>query len=76
MSLEELGKILDAARLAPTGSNIQGWMFVVITDPRILNLVRIFSPSFLGNAPSAIVVCSDLKVYGRDSGDAGLNILE
>ncbi len=73
VSMEELEKILNAARLAPSGSNIQGWRFIVITDPRILNLVRIFSPGFLGNASSAIVVCSDLEVYGREGGEVGRN---
>lgn len=73
VSKEEIEKVIDAARLAPSGSNIQGWRFIVITDPRILELVRIFSPGFLGNAPLAVVVCSDLEVYGRMGGDVGLN---
>ena len=37
ISMEEFRKILDAARLAPSGSNLQGWRFIIITDQRILS---------------------------------------
>jgi nitroreductase len=75
VTMEEFRKILDAARLAPSGSNLQGWKFIVITDQRILNLVRLFSPGFLGNAPAAIVVCSDLDVYEKEGGELGKNYI-
>ena len=71
VSREMFTKILDAARLAPSGSNLQGWRFIVVTDPHILKLVRIFSPGFLSNSPLAIVVCSDLEVYGKEGGEVG-----
>ncbi|GEM_PF-45221 len=52
-------KMLDAARWAPTGGNIQPWRFIVVKDRTLLDLLKKVSPGYLGNAPLAIVICSD-----------------
>jgi nitroreductase len=66
-------RMLDAARWAPSGSNIQPWRFIVIEDKKILDLIRKVSPGYLGETPLAILVCSDKEkelkvggVLGRD----------
>lgn len=59
---EKLEKILEAARLAPSASNIQPWHFIVVTDPekrKILSKGRY--AKFLKKSPVVIVGCGDQK---------------
>ncbi|MEM3797138.1 MAG: nitroreductase family protein [Candidatus Bathyarchaeia archaeon] len=56
---ELIKKLLEAARWAPSGGNIQPWVFIVIEDPKLLDLVRKVSPGYFGEAPLAILVCSN-----------------
>lgn len=52
-------KLLEAARWAPTGGNLQPWLFIVVEDRNILEMIRKISPGYFGEAPLAILVCSD-----------------
>lgn len=54
--------LIEAARLAPSGSNIQPWRFVVVKDERLkARLCRAaFSQEFLMEAPVVMVCCGDL----------------
>ncbi len=56
---ELVEKILNAAIMAPTGGNIQPWRFIVVRDRVMLDLIKKVSPGYLGDAPLAIVICSD-----------------
>lgn len=56
---ELIQKILEAARWAPSGGNIQPWKFIVVRDRILLDLLKKVSPGYLGDAPLAIVICSD-----------------
>lgn len=49
-------KILDSARLAPSGGNRQEWKFIYIKDPQVLRMVKNSSPGFYGDATAAIIV--------------------
>jgi nitroreductase len=53
---EDLVKILDAARLAPSGGNLQRWRFVCVKDPQVLRMVKNCSPGFYGDAAAAIII--------------------
>jgi len=68
-------KILDAARWAPSGGNIQPWKFIVISDRNLVELVRKVSPGYLGEAPLAILVCSDKEKSYRIGGALGRDYL-
>ncbi len=60
---EKLGKILEAARLAPSAENIQPWYFVVVTDHEKRKEIAksgMFA-GFLGESPVVIVGCGDRK---------------
>ena len=60
---EKLGKILEAARLAPSAENIQPWYFIVVTDHEKRKQIAksgIFA-GFLDESPVVIVGCGDLK---------------
>jgi nitroreductase len=60
---EKLGRILEAARLAPSAENIQPWYFVVVTDHEKRKQIAkggIFA-RFLEGSPVVIVGCGDRK---------------
>ena len=60
---EKLGKILEAARLAPSAENIQPWYFIVVTDHEKRKQIAksgVFA-EFLDEAPVVIVGCGDRK---------------
>jgi len=57
ISDEDAVKILDAARLAPSGGNRQAWIFVYIKDPQVLRMLKNCSPGFYGGASAAIIIC-------------------
>jgi nitroreductase len=64
---EIIDKILEAARLAPSASNVQSWRFKVVTEEGIRELLReaAFNQKFVEDAPVVIVACTDLGVYGN-----------
>ena len=56
----DLDKILQAARLAPSTNNSQMWRFIVVRDPKTINLLG--QPSqqrFIANANAIIVVLGE-----------------
>lgn len=55
VSDEDAIKILDAARLAPSGGNRQRWTFIYVNDPQVLRMVKSCSPGFYGGATAAII---------------------
>lgn len=57
VSDEEVSKVLDAARLAPSACNRQPWTFVVVRDEALRSRILAKSrPAFM-NAPVLIVAC-------------------
>jgi len=55
VSDEDVIKILDAARLAPSGGNRQRWKFIYVKDPQFLRMIKNSATGFYGDAPCAIV---------------------
>ncbi len=53
---EDVVKIMDAGRLAPSGFNRQNWEFVYVDDPRVLRMIKNCSPGFYGDAAAAIII--------------------
>ena len=64
---ENLEKLIEAARLAPTARNEQPWEFVVITNQAVKQkITQITDPNglFISNAAAAIpVFCLYIKYY-------------
>jgi nitroreductase len=54
---DELEKLLDAARWAPTASNQQRWRFVVVTSPSVKELIKKFAPGIFAMPAAFIVIC-------------------
>ena len=61
---EDLGKILDAGRWAPSASNSQPCTFIVLSDPKVRAEVAELLPKgkFLAGAPLGIAVVSDRRL--------------
>ncbi len=75
---EQLEKIVDAARFAPTARNIQPWEFVVITDKNKLIELANLAPNgkFMAQADACIAVFSvDTHYFLEDGSAATCNIL-
>ena len=72
---EDLEKILEAGRWAPSAHNFQDWFFVVVKNQNMKEkLVEAASgQSFLADASVIIIVCTDLRLAGKDSGRHGEN---
>jgi nitroreductase len=54
-----LMKLLNAARLAPSGGNRQPWKFVAIRNMRMIRNIKMFSEGISGTPSLIIGVCSD-----------------
>jgi nitroreductase len=66
---EMILEMLEAARLAPSGSNSQPWRFVVVTDPGEKKELRklCFNQAFVEEAGVDFVLCADLSAYSKES---------
>ncbi len=58
-----LAELLEAARLAPSASNLQSWRFRVIQEPEQKKQLRAlaFNQRFVEEAAAVIVCCADLS---------------
>lgn len=66
---EQVVQMLEAARLAPSGSNRQPWRFVVVTDPAEKRRLRqlCLDQTFIEEAAVVFVACADLKAYSSEA---------
>jgi nitroreductase len=55
---EDLEKIVDAGRLAPSGNNLQPWEFIVVTDRCIITEIKSIA-NWIENASAVIAVVMD-----------------
>jgi nitroreductase len=62
-----LDRVLEAVRLAPSGSNRQPWRFVVVTDhaSRERLVAACGNQKFVGEAPIVVVACGYDVKYNR-----------
>jgi nitroreductase len=60
-------EMLEAARLAPSGSNKQPWRFIVVTERDERKKLRkiCFDQAFIEEAPAVFVCCVDLTAYAK-----------
>jgi len=73
---EEVKRLIDAARWAPSAGNIQPWEFVVVRDlvtKRRLSAAAL-DQTFIEEAPIVIVVCADKSRSGWRYGRRGMNL--
>ena len=66
VSIDLIRELIDAARLAPSGSNTQPCRYYLINDDEAkerLKENRIFEQDFVYLAPVIIVCCADVQAY-------------
>lgn len=56
---DRLGRVLEAARLAPSGKNLQPWRFILVRDTRLKEQLAEASVGqyFIAQAPIVVVAC-------------------
>lgn len=64
---EYIEEILEAARLAPSGTNRQPWRFVVLTGKEREKLRKACPQTFVTQAPVLVVCCIELKSFLKDN---------
>ncbi len=76
VSEEEVEKLIDAARRAPSAGNIQPWEFIVVRKPEIKRRLSVaaLDQTFIEEAPVVIVVCADQIRSGRGYGARGIHL--
>ncbi len=70
---DEIVKLLEAARLAPSAGNVQPWFFVVVRDAETKRRIceAALNQSFIEKAPVVIVVCADPEKSKQRYGGRG-----
>lgn len=58
---DTLGRLLEAARLAPSASNRQEWRFIVVRDPAVCRQLAVAARNqkFVGEAPLVLACCAE-----------------
>jgi len=57
---ENLDRVLEAGRPAPSAANRQPWHFIVVTDPSVREALRVsYEHDWFVNAPFIIAACAD-----------------
>jgi len=69
VSDELVKELLEAARLAPSGTNHQPWRFIVVRDPAVKKKIQeaAFNQQYLSAAPVLLVCCADIMTYAADT---------
>jgi nitroreductase len=76
VSEEDVERLIEAARWAPSAGNIQPWAFVVVKDvetKRKLSYATL-NQTFIQEAPVVIVVCADLTRSSSGYGSRGVHL--
>jgi nitroreductase len=73
---EDLGRLLEAMRMAPSAGNCQPWRFLVMhsEDDRQALAVAAFGQDFIAEAPIAIVVCGEATRSAARYGSRGRDL--
>ena len=71
---DDLMTIINAASSAPSGGNNQSWVFISISDPRRINVLRTICPGIIGVPAGVIVLCLDLNLQNMNP-EGTMNII-
>jgi nitroreductase len=73
---QDLLKILDAGRLAPSAKNIQSWKFIVVRDKKLLSglVPACKDQKFIADSYAVIAGCSDITDYVMTCGQPAYTV--
>jgi nitroreductase len=65
LTTEQINNLLEAARLAPSGCNVQPWRFIIVDNAKLKTKLyeASFDQEFIKDAPIVLVCCSDLHSW-------------
>lgn len=75
VSDDDIKKILEAARVAPSGNNAQPWNFIVVKDPKTKEKLSEIShrQKWMMQAPVFIVAVADVRTKIKDQPDLSID---
>jgi nitroreductase len=73
---EEVEKLIEAARWAPSAGNIQPWEFIIVRAPQVKHGLceAALDQAFIEEAPVVIVVCTNPMQSSKGYGSRGINL--
>ncbi len=71
---ENIETLLEAARWAPSGSNIQAWRIYIVRGEK-LDSIKKFSPGLLSDPPVIFVLCADIEEAQEKGGNLSKDVL-
>ncbi|MDH5624107.1 MAG: nitroreductase family protein [Candidatus Bathyarchaeota archaeon] len=76
VSEEDVKRLIEAARLAPSAGNIQPWEFVIVRNTETKRRLSdaALHQTFIEEAPVVIVVCADVERSSWGYGSRGANL--
>jgi len=76
VSEEDVEKLIEAARLAPSAGNIQPWRFVIVRGAEVKRKLAeaALYQTFIEEAPVVIVVCADEAQSSQGYGNRGATL--
>ena len=76
VSEEDVKRLIEAARWAPSAGNIQPWAFVVVKEVETKQKLSYaaLNQTYIQEAPLVIVVCADLTRSSRGYGSRGVHL--
>jgi len=76
VSEEEVEKLIEAARWAPSAGNIQPWEFVIVKNAETKRKLAdaALNQTFIEEAPVVIVVCANVERSSWGYGSRGANL--
>ena len=76
VSEEDVERLIEAARLAPSAGNIQPWEFIVVRNAETKRKLSdaALHEAFIKKAPVVIVVCADVARSSWGYGSRGANL--
>ena len=76
VSDEEIDRLIEAARWAPSAGNLQPWEFIVVREPEIKHGLckAAGNQTFIEKAPVVVVVCADPQRSAKGYGSRGINL--
>jgi len=76
VSDQEVERLIEAARWAPSAGNIQPWEFIIVRKPKIKRGLALaaLGQTFIEEAPVVIVVCADPQRSSPRYGSRGTDL--
>ena len=73
VSLNDIYKLLDAARHAPSAGNKQPWEFIIVKDKKMKEILvdAAHDQDWMADAPVLIVACINMKISSTVYGERG-----